>query len=154
MQLKRVALILLLVFSSSLYAATFDGMLTLAGPEFEGIDGENFMDGVRWEENPQEQYFECKDRLGNVSLKLWQKDGGWVSARGSPPGQLKFGRHGSIRVFSLVDEENNPHVAAYFMLASGETHVFRVLYSKVRLSSITWQCEEADWEPPVEVPAS
>ena len=147
--MKPLILILLLCLSSSLCAATFDEMLALAGPEFEGIDGENFMAGVRWEEDPKQQYFACKDRLDKVSLELWQKEGGWVSARGSPIGKLKFGRHGSIRVFSLTDEHNNPHVAAYFMLPSGETHVFRVLYSKVRLASITWRCEEADWKPPM-----
>jgi len=145
----RLFLILLVVLGATRsYAATFDEFLKLAGDEFGASASGSFLRGVVWEEKPEKAYFQCRDRLDNVSLELWQQDGGWVSTRGAPPQPLLFGRNGSIRVFSVFNKKNEPFLAAYFMLDSGEAHVFRVKDWEARLSSIVWQCTEAPWRAP------
>lgn len=139
--------LLLSCLATPLQAATFEEFLVLGGDEFREVTGSNFLQGVSWETNPEQVYFECKDRLDRVSLKLWQKNGAWVSPRGAEPAPLRFGRHGSMRVFAMTDTTGEPAIAAYFMLESGDTHVFRIKRGSVVLSSIRWQCAPADWQP-------
>lgn len=146
--LRVSVFVLLLATACTAWSATFDEFLLMGGSEFEGESGRTFISGIKWEDEPEQVYYQCRDRLEKVSLELWQQDGAWVSTRGAKPAPLKFGQHGSIRVFSMTNEAKEPAVAAYFMLPSGETHVFRLQYGEVKLSSIKWHCSVADWRSP------
>ncbi len=118
-------LLLLLALVLPAHGAQFNEVLaTLETGSFEG-DSADFIAHVTWIGEPPPAHYRCRETGGATLLELWQ--GGATRARdrfGEQP--LKYGENGSVKVFSITDEDNNPRMAAYFMLPSGETYLFRL----------------------------
>ena len=87
---------------------------------------QSFIPRVDWNGNPPPAYYQCVDgRRDDVIAELWQGPVTQISTAKSGTQTLLYGEHKSIKVFAYKDD-NDPWLAAYLLLPSGETHLFRV----------------------------
>ena len=113
---------------------------------------QSFIPRVNWNGNPPLAYYQCVDgRREDVIAVLWQGPVTQITTPKSGTQSLLYGEHESIKVFAYKDDNNQPWLAAYLMLPSGETHLFRVnAEHEIVKASMQWQCRKAPYKlPPV-----
>ena len=140
-----------------LFFALFTALPSQAGRiedvlEEQQIDAtaETFIPGVTWIDNPEQAYYQCSDRQrSDVVAELWQGEKTQIITRGAAPVDLLYGEHGEIKVFSIQDKAGGPALAAYLLLPTGETHLFRVNKElTVVKNSMEWRCKPAPYRAP------
>ncbi|CAA0090845.1 Uncharacterised protein [Halioglobus japonicus] len=110
---------------------------------------EDFMAGVTWSASPEQAYYSCTERLGLVTLELWVGSENIARARGVADQPLLYGNNGPIQVLSYFSDEGAPTMAAFLLLPSGETHMFRVTpQQRIVKASKNWQCSPGEWRAP------
>lgn len=135
--------LLMFVLALPAHGAQFGEVLaTLPAESFEGGSAD-FIEYVTWIDEPPSAHYRCRETDGTATrLELWQ--GSATRSRdkfGEQP--LKYGENGSVRVFSITDGNDKPRMAAYFMLPSGGTYLFRLDASSrgVTKDGKQFQCE-------------
>lgn len=145
--MKYWRVFLLLLAASPAGAGHLDEVLK----SVEGVtaDDESFISQVTWVDNPEKAYYTCTDRSATPTLELWQGSHPMVRFKGADDQPLLYGENGPIVVLSYFKEERTPALAAYLILPSGETHLFRVNAEQhIAKSSKQWQCERQVWQEP------
>ena len=141
-------ILILSMFAAPLVSgARLDDVLS----KVEGATGgeEDFMAGVTWSDSPEDTYYACTERLGLPTLELWLGSENIARARGVADQPVMYGKNGPVQVLSYFGEAGTPTMAAYLMLPSGETHIFRVTpEQRIVKASKQWQCSPAQWRAP------
>lgn len=121
----------------------------LASVEGTTGDEEDFIANVTWSEKPEKAYYACTERLDMLTLELWVDSQSVARARGFDDQPLLYGTNGPIQVLSYFSDAGEPTMAAYLLLPSGETHIFRVTPAqRIVKRSKRWQCEQGPWREP------
>ena len=145
--MKTLIVLTALVTGFPVNAAHFEHVLA----SVEGATGteENFIPQVAWQDQPENAYYRCKERLPTPTLELWVGTESLVRASNTQDQPLLYGTNGPIQVLAYFNEDRKPFLAAYLILPSGETHLFRVNNEqRIVKSSKQWQCERQEWRAP------
>lgn len=119
----------LLALASISHGADFDDFLaTLEPGTFTGTS-EDFVTHVTWKDAPAPAHYQCREDNGeDPVLELWQGEKSGTRDRFGEQ-SLVYGENGDVRVLAMTNDKGQPWAAAYFMLPSGETHLFRLHFS-------------------------
>lgn len=137
--------LLTLALAMPAHAGRFADMLATLDPGAYTGTETDFVQHVSWIANPEPRHYVCTEGASQATrLELWQ--GKNSRARDTFGEQaLIYGENGSVRVLAMTDDSGEPRAAAYFMLPSGETHLFRLDASArgVTRSGKRFDCRES-----------
>jgi len=133
----------LLTLANIGHGADFDDFLTTVEPGTFTGTSEDFVTHVTWKDAPAPAHYQCREENGeDTVLELWQ---GETSGSRDRFGEqsLVYGENGDIRVLAMTNDKGQPWAAAYFMLPSGETHLFRLHFSSRGVTKVgkKFQCD-------------
>ena len=134
----------LLALAPAAQGAQFDDLLTTLDPKTFTGSAADFLKHVTWVDTPEPARYQCReDNRGTTVLELWR---GRESRSRDRFGEqaLVYGHNGEVQVFAVHDDNGKPRTAAYFMLPSGDTYLFRLDFSAsgVTKSGKPFQCEQ------------
>ena len=107
------------------------------------------MAGVSWSANPEQAYYACIEGRDILTLELWVGEQNIARSRGVEDQPIIYGTNGPVQVLSYFNNAGVPKTLAFFLLPSGETHMFRVNEEqRIVKASRRWQCERKEWRAP------
>ena len=105
---------------------------------------------IQWIDNPTEAFYTCTDGNSDALVaELWQGPVTQVKLARGTIQALLYGEQDSIKVFAYRGEDDKPWLAAFLMLDSGETHLFRVSPTQeIVKASMQWHCKATPYSSP------
>lgn len=145
--MRVLPLLFLCVFITTARAAHIESILQEQDVQ---ATAQTLIPQIQWIDNPTEAFYTCTDGNSDALVaELWQGPVTQVKLARGTIQALLYGEQDSIKVFAYRGEDDKPWLAAFLMLDSGETHLFRVSPTQeIVKASMQWHCKATPYSSP------